>query len=349
MSNITIYQFTDPTCIWCWGNEPVLRAIDFLYEQRVNVEFIMGGLVEDITTLFEFDGPTPLVIERANARIYENWRKAAARHGMPISNEHMQLYTENYTSSFPQNVAYEAAKRIDKAKAKDFLRRIREATFTECKRTSQIDTLIELASEVDIDAAQFIDHYTYGGAQADFMQDRMKCRRHGITGFPSYLIREGDTNIILGGYQNLSTLHTIISRLSGGKVKPRKVGPSRANIMSFVKRYHSVYPVEIEVAFALDRARTDLIVEELIGDCRLTYQTIGDGRKLMPARSKATLHTTNNATKRKGTARVESPLSKSAATEAKSPKRRATTPKRGKKDGETVAGITPQPRSENRQ
>lgn len=281
MNNITIYQFTDPTCIWCWGNEPLLRALDFLYEDKINIEFIMGGLVEDITTLFGFKGPSSLIIERANARIYENWRAATARHKMPIGNGLVQLYAEHYTSSFPQNIAYEAAKRIDKEKAKYFLRRIREATFTEARRTSQIDVLIELAAESGIDAAQFIDHYTSGEAMSDFMRDRMKCRRHGITGFPSYLIKRDDTNIILGGYQNLSTLHAVISRLSGGKVKPRKIGPSRANIVNFIKRYRSVYPVEIEVAFALDSAQTNLIIEGLLRDNVISAQSIGEGRKLL--------------------------------------------------------------------
>lgn len=281
MSKITIYQFTDPTCIWCWGNEPVMRAIDYLYGDKVAIEFIMGGLVEDVTTLYDFEGSPSFVIERANARISEMWHSAAARHGMPVSKEHMSLYTPRYTSSFPQNIAYEAAKRIDKVKAKSFLRRIREATFTENKRTSQIDVLIDLATESGLDAAQFIDQYTYGCAQADFMQDRMKCRRNGITGFPSYLVKEGSTNIILGGYQNLATFQTVISRLSDGKIKPRRVGPSLANVMDFVKRYKSVYPVEIEVAFALDRARTNLMIAQLERERRVESIAIGDGCRLM--------------------------------------------------------------------
>lgn len=281
MSNITIYQFTDPTCIWCWGNEPVLRALDYLYGDKIAIEFIMGGLIEDIRTLFHIEGPTSTIIKRANEFIAENWHTASLRHGMPISAGQMELYTEQYTSSFPQNIAYEAAKRIDRQRAKLFLRRIREATFTESRRTSQIDVLVELATEVGIDAAQFLDIYTYGAAQADFMQDRMKCRRNGITGFPSYLIHEGNTNIILGGYQNLATFHTVISRLSGGKLRPRKAAPSRANVLEFVKRYKSVYPVEIETAFSLDKPQTDMMVDALLREQRLKAVAVGNGRKLM--------------------------------------------------------------------
>lgn len=280
MNRIKIYQFTDPVCVWCWGNEPVIRALDYLYGNKIDIEFVMGGLIEDITTLYDLSGPKNTIISRANEIIANNWLSASARHGMPVNVEDMSLFSERYPSSFPQNIAYEAAKRINPAAAKKFLRRIREATFIEQRRTSQMDVLVELATEVGFDAAQFIDEYTTGSASGDFMQERMKCRRNGITGFPSYLIREGSTKIILGGYQNLSTLHTVIGRLSGGKLRPRKVGPSQANLMDFIQRYETVYPVEIEVAFALDRARTDLMISELIKTKKITSQNAGNGERL---------------------------------------------------------------------
>ena len=315
MDKIIIYQFTDPTCIWCWGNEPTLRALDYLYGNKIDIEFIMGGLVEDINTLFEAEGNNPHAIENANARIQENWAAASKRHGMPIKEEKISLYTERYTSSFPQNIAYEAAKRINPQRAKHFLRRIREATFTEGKRTSQIDVLVELAAESGFSPAQFIDEYTYGGAQADFMQDRMMCQRNGITGFPSYLIKSQNTEIILGGYQNLTTFHKVIERLSDGHIKPKRVGPSLANVMEFINRYKSVYPVEIEVAFGLDRARTDLMVDELIASGNILPTAIGEGRRLQPTvmASKAVKSTAN----KKPTPKSESDKAKNKTMEKK--------------------------------
>ena len=186
---------------------------------------------------------------------------------------------------------------LERALTLEDIRRIREATFVESRRTSQIDVLVELAAESDINPAQFIDEYTYGDAQADFMQDRMKCRRNGITGFPSYLVSEGNTNIILGGYQNLRTFHTVISRLSGGKIKPRRIGPSLANIIDFAKHYKSFYPAEIETTFSLDRAQTDAMISELLQKQRLSSQTIGDGRKLTYITNARSRYTTKeNAT-----------------------------------------------------
>lgn len=281
MDKITIYQFTDPVCVWCWGNEPVMRAIDYLYGNKVGVEYVMGGLIEEITTLYNLKGSTRQIIEQANAIMAEHWIVASERHGMPVNIRHMALFSERYPSSFPQNIAYEAARRIESSAAKQFLRRIREATFVEAHRTSQIDVLIELAVEVGIDAARFIDEYTTGTAQNDFIKSRMKCRRNGVTGFPSYLIKNTNTKIMLGGYQNLSTFHTIIGRLSEGKIKPRRLGPSLANIMDFMRRYQRAYPVEIETTFGLDRDRTDQLINELIQAGKLSCESIGNGRRIV--------------------------------------------------------------------
>ena len=280
MNRIKIFQFTDPVCVWCWGNEPVIRALDYLYGNKISIEYIMGGLVEDITTLYDISGPKSVVINRANEIIASNWATASARHGMPVNTENMSLFSERYPSSFPQNIAYEAAKRIDHTKAKLFLRRIREATFLESRRTSQMDVIIELATEVGFDTAQFINEYTTGSAPGDFMQERMRCRRNGITGFPSYLIKNGSTKIILGGYQNLSTMHSVIGRLSEGKIKPRKIGPSQANLIDFMRCYETVYPAEIEVVFGIDRDKTDLMIEQLIKTHKVISTPAGNGRRL---------------------------------------------------------------------
>ncbi len=280
MERITILQFTDPICVWCWGNEPVMRALDFLYGSKVRIEYIMGGLIEDISSLYDIKGDKDNAIHHANTIMKRNWRIAAERHGMPVTESDKELFSARYPSSFPQNIAFEAAKRLDSTLSKRFLRLLREATFVHARRTSQIDTLIDLATQAGYNAAAFLDEYTTGNAHADFMQDRMLCRRQGITGFPSYLIKNDDTEIIIGGYQNLNTFHTIIKRLSAGHIRPRRIGPSAANLIDFVKRYGSVYPVEVEILFALDRYQSEMLIKQLIASHKLAAESVGSTYRL---------------------------------------------------------------------
>lgn len=278
MNRITIYQFTDPICVWSWGNEAVIRALNYLYGEKIRIEYVMGGLVEDIATLYDLKGSKLEIIRRSNEIFAENWSAASLRHGMPVVTHNFSLFSERYPSSFPQNIAYEAAKKLDHRRAKRFLRRIREATFIEGKRTSQIDVLIKLATETGYDAAKFIDEYTTGSAQADFMQDRMKCKRYGVTGFPSYIVRNDDTKIFLRGYQNLSTMQTLIARLSENRIKPRRIGPSIANVTEFIKLFEHVFPAEIEVAFKLDKEKTDMIINDMQQSHRIRCREVGNGR-----------------------------------------------------------------------
>lgn len=282
MNNITIYQFTDPICVWSWGNDAVLRAIEYLYGDKIRIEYVMGGLVEDISTLYDLKGSKLEIVRRSNQIFAENWNAASLRHGMPVATHNLALFSERYPSSFPQNIAYKAAKRLNPQKAKRFLRLLREATFIEGKRTSQIDIIIKEATRAGFCAAKFIDEYTTGSAQADFMQDRMKCKRNGVTGFPSYIIRNDDTKIFLRGYQNFSTMQALISRLSADKVKPRRIGPSKTNVIDFIKHYGHVFPVEIEVAFNLDKDKTDLIINELAHNRKIKYEEIGNGHIISP-------------------------------------------------------------------
>lgn len=286
MKSVTILQFTDPICVWCWGNDPVMRAIEYLYGEKVKIEYVMGGLVEDITTLFDLRGEKSDIIRQANEIILHNWQNAAEKHGMPVVNPFAPFFTERYTSSFPQNIAYEVAKRLNPRRAPHFLRLMREATFVLGKRTSQIDVLLSLASEAGYQPAEFIDQYTTGEAYADFQQERMFCRRNGVTGFPTYIIRYDDKEVIVGGYQNLATFHSIISRLTADAVKPRRTGPSKANVVDFVRRFKTLYSVEIEVAFSLDRYQTDLLIDGLIEEGLLGFDKVGTTRRLYLPRPK---------------------------------------------------------------
>ena len=112
------------------------------------------------------------------------------------------------------------------------------------------------------------------------MHDRMKCQRNGISGFPSYIVVAGNTKIILSGYQSLPTLQALITKLSCGKIKPRRIGPTLRNVTSFIKHYGTTFPVEIEIAFSLDKAKTDLMIDTLLKEGKIDAEEIGNGTRL---------------------------------------------------------------------
>lgn len=50
---IEIIEFTDPYCTWCWGSEPVLRKLEWVYGSNLKIDFVMGGLVKDIRSFYD--------------------------------------------------------------------------------------------------------------------------------------------------------------------------------------------------------------------------------------------------------------------------------------------------------
>jgi len=83
MKRITITNFTDPVCIWCWGTEPIFRALETHYPDLVEFRYVMGGLVDDINNFADPDNGIDAGAEGANEQIVEHWIEAVEVHGLP--------------------------------------------------------------------------------------------------------------------------------------------------------------------------------------------------------------------------------------------------------------------------
>lgn len=227
MKKIIITNFTDPVCSWCWGSEPVLRALETHYPNQIEFRYIMGGLVDDIDNFTDPANGITGGSDGANSEIMSHWLEGMNLHGMPINPEGFNLFSKKYPSTYPQNIAYKAAQIADPEKADAFLRRIREATFTEARITSDKDVQIELASELAIDIAGFIKALNSGEAEKKFNADQAIGRSVGVTGFPSFLVKSDEgRQILLRGYKKLDEFIEIITYLTNGSLKAIKVEAS---------------------------------------------------------------------------------------------------------------------------
>src|SRR5438552_14185173 len=46
--DVKVVHFADPWCWWSWGLEPVLQRLREVYGDRLQVEYRMGGMCEDL-------------------------------------------------------------------------------------------------------------------------------------------------------------------------------------------------------------------------------------------------------------------------------------------------------------
>lgn len=284
---IEIIEFTDPVCIWCWGSEPLLRKLETRYKDQLKVKFIMGGLVPDIRNFYDSYNDIGGDAEGSNQQIVRHWAESSERHGMPVKSEGFSLFTNENPSTYPQNIAYKAAQMEDEELANTFLRRIREATLVEARKTNTTEVLIELANEVGLDIAKFIERFSDGSAEDGFRGDLDIVRKYGVRGFPTFLVKFGEKEVLLRGYQTFETINAVIKNVAGNTLEDISPEKSEENVLEFIRKYERVVPREIQDSFDYTKEEVKKVIESLKE--KNLIQTIPAGNGILIALSKAPL------------------------------------------------------------
>lgn len=111
-AKLTISNFTDPMMGLSYESEPFIRKLETHFEGRVEFRYVMAGLVRNV---YDFVDPGDLTVgrefalERYNARLAKIYEGEEDTSGMPINMSDLQLFSTDYTSSIPLNLAYKAA------------------------------------------------------------------------------------------------------------------------------------------------------------------------------------------------------------------------------------------------
>ncbi|MHB9055650.1 MAG: DsbA family protein [Paludibacteraceae bacterium] len=274
---LEIIEFTDPVCVWCWGSEPMLRAIDNHYGSQVKTSYIMGGLVKDMNAFYDSYNNIGGDPEAANKNIAAHWVEASERHGMPVKVEGLKLFSKDHPSTYPQNIAYKAAQMQDEALANRFLRRIREASATETRQTNLTEVLVELASETGLDIARFLDDFTNGKAKAAFEDDLYTTAQYRVHGFPSFLIKYGEKSMLLRGYQSYNNFKAVISNVSNDAIQATQVSGNEEDVLDFIKKYDNLAPLEIKMTFDFSDVELENRLNLLLEKQLISKREVGNG------------------------------------------------------------------------
>lgn len=262
-SSLEILAFTDPVCTWCWGSEPVLRKLETWYGNAIHIRYVMGGLVEDIRAFHDRANDIGGDPERSNVQIAHHWLEASERHGMPVRTEGFRLFTAETVSTYPQNIAFKAAELTNPSLAARYLRRMREASAAEAQETGRREVLIELANEVGLDIAAFISHLKDGSAETAFREDLETTRRYGARGFPTFVLRYGEREMMLRGYQSFPAMQACIESLSGERLQGLAPERTPENLLGFIRAYGRAAPVEMSTVFDLSIGELETMLSGL--------------------------------------------------------------------------------------
>ncbi|MCG5548018.1 DsbA family oxidoreductase [Halorhodospira halochloris] len=276
-NRLLVFAFTDPVCTWCWGSEPILRKLQVCYGERLEISYVMGGLVADIRAFYDPANDIGGDPERSNEQVARHWLEASQRHGMPVRTEGFRLFSQQAVSTFPQNIAVKAAELSSPELASMFLRRLREASAAQARETGRQEVLLEIAEEVGVDVESFRRHLDDGSANEAFQADRELAQQYGVRGFPSFVLRYQGREMLLQGYQRYSAFERKIGELTGGTLSGEVPAATPQNILKFLRQYGRAAPVEIETVFELSPAECEEVIDELSAQGQVRRISAGNG------------------------------------------------------------------------
>lgn len=294
MKNLKITIFADPVCTWCWGSVPVVRALEYRLGDKVEINYVMGCMIEDITTFNNRRLGIGGDIALSNRNMHKAWLEASAVHGMPVGEKGLRLFSEEHRSTAPQNIAYIAAtvykhKGGENVCPKRFLRRLQEATAVDSAITCDYDVIADLAAVEGYDPLRFKELMESREVRRLFEEDKALCKRYEVHTFPTFMIEYKGTEVVLRGFTSFDTIMQNISHMTYGKVsvnKSEEFAPTVPNIARFIERYGSVYPVEVATAFCMQRisGKSSLNVESYVGLPDIVEELIAQGDVAMRPR-----------------------------------------------------------------
>jgi putative protein-disulfide isomerase len=262
---VTVTQFTDPMCTWCWGSEPIVRHLHVAYGNQIRIEYVMGGLIEDFEDFYDARND---ISEPDD--VIPHWLEASELHGMPVETDIFDV--DPALSTYPASVAFVAARQQDEALANRYLRCLREAYATQVRNINNREEQVELARHVGLDVGDFTTALDSGIARAEFEDDLSQTRTAGVQAFPTYHIDGPAGERQIGGFQSfddlVETLSAVAPELQQSAVPP---------IEEFVAGYGPVATQEVAEVYELSRGKAQQTLDTLAEEGVLGREPRGNG------------------------------------------------------------------------
>ena len=202
-AQIIFTTFTDPMMGLTYEMEPIYDRLKREYGDRIEFHWVMSLLVRDVC---DFMTPRERAMEpeagiRAyNPRLAQIYRSEEAIGGLPVNMEGFRLFDPEHRSSRPLNLAYKAAQLADPERADDFLINLRHATVIDCRPSTHMDVILDVARSTGIDEALFKQRYDDGTAEAALENDLSYTARLGIRSLPTCLIQQRGKALLMQSF-----------------------------------------------------------------------------------------------------------------------------------------------------
>lgn len=171
-----LYYVFDPMCSWCWGYKPVWQKITLALQDKIDIQYVVGGLAPDS------DQPMP---EEMQQQIASYWKKIEDFLGTEFNYDFWSQNTPR-RSTYPSCRAVMAARK--QGAEQSMLAAIQNAYYLQARNPSDNDVLIDLANDIGLDVARFEADLLSEELNQQFMQELEFARSIGGNSFPSLFV-----------------------------------------------------------------------------------------------------------------------------------------------------------------
>jgi putative protein-disulfide isomerase len=179
----TLIYVHDPMCSWCWGFESTRQKIFTAIAEQMQIRRMVGGLAADS------DVPMP---EAMRSMLQQTWQRIEQMiPGTEFNFEFWQKCSPR-RSTYPANRAVIAAREQGDEFDSRMTARIQRAYYLEAKNPSDETTLIELATDIGLDADLFAASLVAESTQHKLVTEIQATREMGINSFPSLAVHKTD-------------------------------------------------------------------------------------------------------------------------------------------------------------
>lgn len=192
---------TDPWSVWCWGFEPVRRALELRYP-TIEFRTLLGGMFPTMPRPDElgFD------VERFFAVVQRTT-------GMPVHARGIR--DDPADSTYPACINVHAVRLVASDKEAAYLRAMREAVYLDGLNVSRPEVGAKVAHRVGVDVKAFREALASGRAEQAFEEALAVLHAQGLHAYPTLLLRSGDRVAKVEGFQSLPAVLGLAQSVSG--------------------------------------------------------------------------------------------------------------------------------------
>lgn len=182
MSKTTLYYVHDPMCSWCWGFRETWQQVKQQLPAEIDLQYLLGGLAPDS------NAPMP---QELQSTLQATWRQIQQR--IPGTAFNFDFWTDCQPrrSTFPACRAVIAARQQGAEFEEAMILAIQQAYYLHAQNPSDDATLIQLASDLQLDVDAFSTALIAQDTQLTLEKEMQQASKLGARGFPGLVLMQG--------------------------------------------------------------------------------------------------------------------------------------------------------------